>query len=109
MAYQTSSNAGAFNWLFQRISGILIAIVLVIHLGAVHFGASPVDLGSPSWKVFHVAFVVLLLYHILNGYWLIVEDYVRIHWLRVSLFGLAWVMGLVFLILGFVTLVPFGT
>jgi succinate dehydrogenase / fumarate reductase membrane anchor subunit len=108
MAYQTSSKAGTFHWLFQRISGILIAIVLVIHLGAVHFGASPVDLGSPSWKVFHVAFVVLLLYHILNGYWLMVEDYVRTHWLRVSLFGLAWVVGLVFLILGFVTLVPFG-
>jgi succinate dehydrogenase / fumarate reductase membrane anchor subunit len=109
MAYRTSSNAGAFNWLFQRISGILIAVVLVIHLGAVHFGASPVDLGSPSWKVFHLTFVVLLLYHILNGVWLLVEDYVRTNWLRVSLFGLAWVVGLVFLILGVVTLVPFGS
>jgi succinate dehydrogenase / fumarate reductase membrane anchor subunit len=109
MAYRTSSNAGAFNWLFQRISGILIAVVLVIHLGAVHFGASPVDLGSPSWKVFHFAFVVLLLYHILNGVWLLVEDYVRTSWVRVSLFGLAWVVGLVFLILGVVTLVPFGS
>jgi len=109
MAYQTSSNAGAFNWLFQRISGILIAVVLVIHLGAVHFGASPVDLGSPSWKVFHLAFVVLLLYHILNGVWLLVEDYVQTNWLRVSLFGVAWIVGLVFLILGVVTLVPFGS
>jgi len=108
MAYQTSSNAGAFNWLFQRISGILIAVILVIHLGAVHFGGSPVDLGSPSWKVFHLAFMILLLYHILNGFWLLVEDYVRTHWLRVSLFGLLWVAGLVFFILGFVSLVPFG-
>jgi len=109
MAYRTASNAGAFNWLFQRISGILIAVILVIHLGAVHFGASPVDLGSPSWKVFHLVFVVVLLYHILNGVWLLVEDYVRTDWLRVSLFGLAWVVGLVFLILGVVTLVPFGS
>jgi len=109
MAYRTASNAGAFNWLFQRISGILIAIVLVIHLGAVHFGASPVDLGSPSWKVFHLVFVVLLLYHILNGVWLLVEDYVQTNWLRVSLFGVAWIVGLVFLILGVVTLVPFGS
>ena len=109
MAYRTTSNAGAFNWLFQRISGILIAVILVIHLGAVHFGASPVDLGSPSWKVFHLLFVFLLLYHILNGVWLLVEDYVHTHWLRVSLFGLAWVVGLVFLILGVVTLVPFGS
>lgn len=108
MGYRTSNNGGGFNWLFQRISGILIAIILVIHLGAVHFGASPVDLGSPSWKVFHMAFVILLLYHILNGFWLMVEDYVRTHWLRVSLLGLTWVVGLVFFILGFVILVPFG-
>jgi len=109
MAYQTSNHAGAFNWLFQRISGILIAVILVIHLGAVHFGFSLVDLGSPSWKVFHLAFVILLLYHILNGFWLMVEDYVKCSWLRVSLFGVMWVAGLSFFILGLVTLVPFGT
>ncbi|MGQ9693550.1 MAG: hypothetical protein ACUVWV_02270 [Thermodesulfobacteriota bacterium] len=99
----------AFNWLFQRISGILIALILIIHLGAVHWGASPVDLGSPFWKFFHLFFVLLLLYHILNGFWLIIEDYVHTTWLRVSLFGLTWIVGLGFLILGVVTIVPFGT
>jgi len=106
MTYQTS-NGGAFNWLFQRISGILITVILVIHLGGVHFGFSLIDLGSPSWKVFHLFFVILLLYHILNGFWILVEDYVRTHWLRASLFGLVWLVGLVFFLLGFVTLVPF--
>lgn len=99
----------AFNWLFQRISGILIALILIIHLGAVHWGASPVDLGSPFWKFFHLFFVILLLYHILNGFWLIIEDYIHTTWLRVSLFGLTWIVGLAFLILGVVTIVPFGT
>lgn len=99
----------AFNWLFQRISGILIALILIIHLGAVHWGVSPVDLGSPFWKFFHLFFVLLLLYHILNGFWLIIEDYVHTTWLRVSLFGLTWIVGLGFLILGVVTIVPFGT
>ncbi len=109
MALTTSNQSGAFHWLFQRISGILIIVILIIHLGAVHFGASPVDLGSPFWKFFHVGFVILLLYHILNGFWLMVEDYVQSNWLRVSLFGVAWVVGIAFLIIGFVTLVPFGT
>lgn len=99
----------AFNWLFQRISGILIALILIIHLGAVHWGVSPVDLGSPFWKFFHLFFVLLLLYHILNGFWLIIEDYVHTTWLRVSLFGLTWIVGVAFLILGVVTIVPFGT
>ncbi len=99
----------AFNWLFQRISGILIALILIIHLGAVHWGASPVDLGSPFWKFFHLFFVLLLLYHILNGFWLIIEDYIHTTWLRVSLFGLTWIVGIAFLILGVVTIVPFGT
>ncbi|MGE5254474.1 MAG: succinate dehydrogenase, hydrophobic membrane anchor protein [Planctomycetaceae bacterium] len=109
MALPTSHQSGAFHWLFQRITGILIAVVLVIHIGAVHFGISPVDLGSPFWKFFHVGFVILLLYHILNGFWLMVEDYVLSRGLRVTLFGLAWIVGVSFLILGFVTLVPFGT
>jgi len=108
MGYRTSNNGGGFNWLFQRITGILIFIPLFIHLGGVHFGVSPVDLGSPFWKFFNVFFLILLLYHIFNGYWLIVEDYVKTKWLRVSLFGLAWVAGMVFFILGFVALVPFG-
>lgn len=99
----------AFNWLFQRISGILIALILIIHLGAVHWGASPVDLGSPFWKFFHLFFVLLLLYHILNGFWLIIEDYIHTTWLRVSLFGLTWIVGIAFLILGVVTIVPFGS
>lgn len=99
----------AFNWLFQRISGILIALILIIHLGAVHWGASLVDLGSPFWKFLHLFFVLLLLYHIFNGFWLIIEDYVHTTWLRVSLFGLTWIVGIAFLILGVVTIVPFGS
>ncbi len=109
MALPTSHQSGAFHWLFQRITGILVGVVLIIHIGAVHFGASPVDLGSPFWKFFHMGFVILLLYHILNGFWLMVEDYVQCSGLRVTLFGLAWIVGVSFLILGFVTLVPFGT
>ena len=60
MAYSTTNGSGAFHWLFQRISGIFIAVILVIHLGAVHFGASPVDLGSPFWKFFNLGFLTFL-------------------------------------------------
>ncbi len=109
MAYPTTANAGAFNWLFQRISGILIAVILLIHLGAIHFGVSIVDLGTPPWKIFHLFFVVLLLYHILNGFWLIIEDYVHTSWVRASLFGVSWIVGIVFFIMGFVYFVPFGS
>jgi succinate dehydrogenase hydrophobic anchor subunit len=108
MGYRTSANGGGFNWLFQRITGILIFIPLAIHLGGVHFGASPVELGSSLWKFFELAFLLLLLYHIFNGFWILIEDYVRTAWLRVSLFGLTWVVGIGLLILGFVTLVPFA-
>ena len=108
MAYPVSNNSGAGNWLFQRISGILILVILFIHLGAVHFGFNIVDLGTPAWKVFQLLFVILLLYHILNGFWILIEDYVQTRWLRLSLFGVTWIVGVVFLILGVVTLVPFG-
>ena len=109
MAYQQSNNAGAFNWLFQRISGILIAVVLVIHLGAVHFGASPVDLGSPFWKVLPSGFVILLLYHILNGFWLTGRGLCENQLGPGVPFRVGLGRGFAFLILGFVTLVPFGS
>jgi len=41
MAYPHLIHSGAFHWLFQRITGILIAVVPGIHMGAVHFGAPP--------------------------------------------------------------------
>ncbi len=109
MAYPATGDGGAFHWLFQRISGILIGVILFIHLGAIHFGVGVVDLGSPAWKVFHLFFVILLLYHILNGFWLIIEDYVQTAWMRISFFGLSWVVGIVFFILGLVTIVPMGS
>ena len=40
---------------------------------------------------------------------LLIEDYVHTPWLRVSLFGLSWAVGIVFFIMGFVTFVPFGS
>lgn len=109
MAYPATGNGGAFQWLFQRISGILIAVILFIHLGSVHFGISIVDLGTPAWKILHLLFVILLLYHILSGFWLIIEDYVHTAWARISLLGLSWVVGIVFFIMGVVTFVPFGS
>jgi succinate dehydrogenase / fumarate reductase membrane anchor subunit len=109
MAYPVSNNSGTFQWFFQRISGIFILLIAIIHLGAVHFGFNILDLGSPAWKVAHMLFMILLLFHILNGFWILIEDYIHTQWIRLSLFGLTWVVGLIFFVLGFVTLVPFGT
>jgi succinate dehydrogenase / fumarate reductase membrane anchor subunit len=64
-------------------------------------------LAQPDWKFFNLTFLVLALFHGLNGGWTILEDYLEKGWLRVTLFGVILVAGLSLLVLGTLTIVAF--
>jgi succinate dehydrogenase / fumarate reductase membrane anchor subunit len=108
-------NAGAWRWFFQRVSGITLLVLVLLHFGVTHyFPGGDVTylkvterLSDPSWKFFNLTFLVLALFHGLNGGWTILEDYLEKGWLRVALFGIILIGGLVLLAVGTLTIAGF--
>lgn len=78
-----SSRTGSAQWLLQRISAILLLFLAFIHFGIQHFTTDAVSTGltvsaranNPWWQAYYVIFVVLALYHGVNGVVGIVRDY----------------------------------
>ena len=106
---------GSWRWLFQRVSGIALLVLLLTHFGVTHFFPGGevtyqkvvLRLSYPDWKFFNLTFLVLALFHGLNGGWTILEDYLENGWLRVTLFGVLLVAGLSLLVLGTLTTLAF--
>ncbi len=111
--YIGSGRSGAFDWYFQRISGMALVIGLLVHFVVLHFMTEPplnyqkvmARLSSPFWKAFDIAFLFFAVYHALNGFKLIVDDYVHAPSWRSVVIGGLWVVAIVFFILGFLTIV----
>lgn len=99
--------AGGFelwSWLFMRISGIVLLFLAVGHVLIMHvvdegvdrvdFGFVATRWGSPLWRTWDWAMLVLALAHGINGLRVIVQDYVR--WP-----GVRFAANMFFVILGF--------
>lgn len=73
------------NWLLQRITGILLIALLFLHLWKKHLYTTDsfiykyivVHLSASAWKRIDFSFLVIVLYHALNGLWGLVNDYVH--------------------------------
>ncbi len=99
---------GAARWLFQRVSGIVLLVVLLVHFGVTHFFPGgdvtyqtvAARVSHPGWKFFNLFFLVLAVFHGMNGSWSILEDYLKKGWLRVTLYSAIVVAGLALLVIG---------
>ena len=109
-------SGGALGWFFQRLTGIILVPVLLVHLLTMHrYHAHELAweqvvglLSNPYWKVLEITFLVAALYHGLNGIYTIFQDYVRsVPW-RLALFSLVVLAAVVFLIFGIVTVLSVG-
>ena len=113
--YRRSNEQGSFAWLFQRISGILLLLLIFTHFWVTHyfpggfvtFEKVSVRLVFPTWKVFDIFLLLTSIFHGLNGIWIILLDYIHKDWFRITIYGVLWVMGLVFSILGTLTIISF--
>ncbi len=61
-------------WIAQRVSGLLLAAGLLVHLLRLYHAPRPVDyhwvtgmLSNPGWRSFHVALLCLLVFHLTAG------------------------------------------
>lgn len=107
-------SGGAFGWFFQRVTGAFLLIALLVHFWVLHFfgpahgeitfDAVMARLQSPLWRGFDMLFLILGIYHGMNGILLVVNDYIRRAGLRMAVIGVLWVAALYFLIIGSMTI-----
>lgn len=110
-----SRNSGAPGWLFQRITGIVLVVAMVGHYILMHYTPSSGHqftstferMQNPLWKIFYLTFVVIGLYHGLNGIWGIVRDYKMKRWLSITILSILVIAGISFATLGFMNVLVF--
>jgi succinate dehydrogenase / fumarate reductase, membrane anchor subunit len=97
-----SGRSGAFDWLFQRITGVFLAVAFAVHFIVLHFmGDGHITyesvmtrLSSPGWKVFDLVFLFFGLYHSVTGARLILDDYIHHPLWRSIITALLWVLAI---------------
>ena len=115
-ARRISRESGFWPWVIQRISGISVGILVILHLWQRHFGtegkiitfqSSVERLHNPLWLVMALLLITGLLFHAINGTRGILLDYItstrKRHFLLWISLGIAVFFFLVYLFL----LLPF--
>jgi succinate dehydrogenase / fumarate reductase membrane anchor subunit len=108
-------SGGAILWLFQRVSGVYLAVVLFAHVWLLHyllredltFAAVADRLATPLWKTIDISFLVVALFHGLYGLWIVLDDYIHWGWARIFLYSAISLVALFALVLGILTILPF--
>jgi succinate dehydrogenase / fumarate reductase membrane anchor subunit len=88
------------------LAPIVLAHLLTMHKWTAHglpWSQVAERLSNPYWKVLEITFLVVALYHGLNGLYAVIQDYVKRPGWRLTLFGLACFGGLALLAFGLVT------
>ena len=115
MNRRTLGGAPKWAWIFQRISGVLLIVLIFTHLfvnlltgdgiNQVDFAFVAGKWSSPLWQWWAVTMLILAMIHGTNGMRLLVEDYARRPFLRHMLLWALNIAMVVTIVLG--TLVVF--
>lgn len=114
MLARTGTGSGGSNaWVLQRISGLLLVVALFLHYLFLHFlnggdvtwNEVTTRLASPLFKTIDLIFLVSVLFHAGQGLVINIHDYIHRPAPRVILVSLAWLLMIVLLITGTVTIV----
>lgn len=115
-AANKGSNLEKWGWLYMRVSGALLVILIFGHLfvnmvlpeGGVHalnFAFVVGKYATPFWQVWDVLMLWLAFIHGANGMRTIVNDYIQRRRLRITLVSAIWIAAGLLIVLG--TLVVF--
>jgi succinate dehydrogenase / fumarate reductase membrane anchor subunit len=111
-SFKETSKLGAVAWLLQRISAVILFVLLLFHFISYHFiskGVFPWDkvvekMQSPWFNLMQFLFLVTALYHGLNGIWMVTEDYIHNKNMRMVIFSLLVFVGLSLFFVGIHTI-----
>ena len=116
--FKQTSKSGSLAWLLQRLSAVILFILLLFHFISYHFlsrGRAPnyqyVLARAQSWWFPLVQFLFLLtaLYHGLNGVWSVLEDYTTSKFWRLVWYSLLLTVGIILLFVGTLTIIKLYT
>lgn len=115
MNRRTLGGAPKWAWIFQRVSGVLLIVLIFTHLfinlltgdgiNQIDFAFVAGKWASPLWQWWDVTMLVLAMIHGTNGMRLLVEDYARRPFVRLMLLWALNIAMVVTIVLG--TLVAF--
>lgn len=108
-------SGGAFAWFFQRISGAFLLAALLAHFWVLHYSHNgevtfqivAQRLATPLWKMIDLSFLVLAIIHGFNGFLMVIHDYVHNSNWRLVLVALIWVVGILLVVMGTITIISF--
>src|SRR5215211_1920451 len=114
----TAGPAGGdqLSWYFFRLSGALLIGLALGHLFITHYLHVPSETdfdfvseryANPLWRTFDWALLMMALWHGLLGVRISIYDYVRSGGWRLLLSSINWAIGIVFTLLGTVTILAF--
>jgi succinate dehydrogenase / fumarate reductase membrane anchor subunit len=112
----TDSPFELYAWLFMRASGVLLLFLAIGHLFIMHVINSIDNIdyqfvverwSGTFWRAYDGLMLVLALVHGVNGLRTILEDYLRPGRWRTFWTGVLYALGLIFLLMGILTIVLF--
>lgn len=104
-------------WYFFRVSGVLLVVLALGHIFITHYLNVPSETtfdfvaerwSNPLWRAFDWTLLLMALWHGLMGLRVAVTDYVRPAGWRVLGHSIVWVLGLIFTVIGTITIVTFN-
>lgn len=113
--YYGSRGSGAVSWFLQRVTGLLLVVVMIGHYILMHYtpesghtyDAVLQRLSHPFWKMFDLTFITIGLWHGLNGLWSVFRDFKMKPWISMTLYGIIVLSGIAFWVLGVNTILHF--
>jgi len=114
--FNQTSKTGAIAWLLQRISAVILFVMLLIHFVTYHFitkgvvtYAQIVEKMQSSWfNLFQFVFLICAIYHGLNGVWAVSEDYLTSKFWRITVYSVILTVGVALLLVGGLTIIKAG-
>ena len=103
-------------WYFLRVSGVLLVFFAGGHLFITHYVNVPSDTtfdfvsdrwANPLWRSFDMILLFAALWHGLVGIRLSITDLLRSHGARQVGYGLVWAFGVIFTVIGSITILTF--
>lgn len=93
--YTGTGNSGAFSWLMQRISAIVVLVAISYHFLGMITGA-----WDGLSRVATGCILIFGMWHAINGLKMITDDYVSCRCGRVVLLFLYWAVGIILIVAG---------